>query len=198
MKPNFVKPNFVNSSILSPSSRSPHLLSIAAVCVGVLLQVPAMAASKYGISVEPCEFDFDDEDFCSDSNMKQFAHIMNTRDANFVDDKILYIYQPATFSERIHDEAVYNMVVIDKTNKTAQPFYWSFSAAEQAVNNKGEHLQITVNQDEAMLCVKGNIYAYRNAYDFDSKYYPQGFCFPYVGDSDDATSAGFAWFETDY
>lgn len=162
--------------------------------LGVFIHTPALAKTKYGIRVKTCQFDYDDENFCSDKNMKQFAAAMKTREPNFVQGKILYTYKSAN-SVVNGNRSSYRLVVINKNKKTAEPFYWAFNPTEQSVNNKGEHLAIEFNKTTPKMCVKGDIEAYRNAYSYDTEYYPNGFCFPYVGNTQDATSAGFAWFE---
>lgn len=87
----------------------------------VFLSVPSYAKTKYGITVDICQFDYDKEDFCSDKKMKKFAHIMKTRQPNFVSNKILYIYQTSNSVLSLRDSS-YRMVVIDKEKKPSDLF----------------------------------------------------------------------------
>ena len=116
--------------------------------------MPSMAAngskSKFGITVQTCQFDMDDDDFCSDAMMKKFAHVMQSRSANFVQNKLLYIYQGKYF---------YRMVVMNQQRKTVQPFRWGFKPAEQAVNAQGEKLVFEFDRQSPQFCVHGNIEA---------------------------------------
>lgn len=167
------------------------LLVISLAC----FNMPTHAKTKYGITVDICQFDYDEEDFCSDKKMKKFAQIMKTRQPNFVSNKILYIYQTSNSVLSLRDSS-YRMVVIDKKKKTVRPFYWAFNPAEVAVNNKGEYLEFKFNKTEPKFCVKGDIEAYRNTYQYDPKYFPE-FCFPYLGDNNNEILdyAGFGSFE---
>lgn len=166
------------------------LLAISLLCTNTVVY----AKTKYGITVSQCSFDYDDENFCSDKNMKNFANVMKNRKPNFVQNKILYIYKSSN-SVLTDKHSSYRMVVIDKNKKTAQPFYWGFNPADTAVNQKGERLEFVFNKTEPKFCVKANIEAYRNAYNYNPEHHPQ-FCFPYVGDNHEHNiSAGFGWFE---
>lgn len=140
------------------------------------------AKTKYGITVTTCTFDYDDENFCADGRMQTFAKIMKVRQANFAKDRLLYIYKPK-------ESYGYRMVSIDKSKQTVTPFYWSFSEASQAVNSKGEKLVFDFDKATNEFCFKGNIGAYRNAYDYDPDNYPE-FCFDYDKDKN-----AFGWFK---
>lgn len=140
--------------------------------------MPSMAAngskSKFGITVQTCQFDMDDDDFCSDAMMKKFAHVMQSRSANFVQNKLLYIYQGKYF---------YRMVVMDQQRKTVQPFRWGFKPAERAVNAQGEKLVFEFDRQSPQFCVYGNIEAYRDSYSYEDG---KPFCFAYTGTGNDA------------
>ena len=155
-----------------------------AMCLLGFIQ-PSMAQerkSKFGITVSPCWFDMDEDNFCSDALMKKFAQIIHNRPANFVQNQLLYIYKG-----KYH----YRMVVMDKQRKTVQPFRWGFAPAEQAVNDKGEKLVFQFDTQSPQFCVWGNIEAYRDSYSY---YNNQPFCFAYTGKGDEAGFEGFtAW-----
>ncbi|SUD91318.1 hypothetical protein [Psychrobacter phenylpyruvicus] len=55
--------------------------------------VHAEENSKYGITVNACEFDYDNVNFCTDKRMKAYANIIKTRSPNFDKDKIIYIFE---------------------------------------------------------------------------------------------------------
>ncbi|MDN3398794.1 hypothetical protein QL919_08660 [Psychrobacter sp. APC 3426] len=154
--------------------------------VAVLFSTTAIAdnnsKTRYGITVTNCNFDHDDEDFCADGRMETFANVMKARKANFANDRLLYIYKP-------EGSNVYQMVSVDKNKKTVTPFYWSFGEATQSVNAKGEKIEFDFDKASNEFCFKGNIYAYRNAYDYDPKYHPE-FCFDY-----DRSKNAFGWFK---
>ena len=154
-----------------------------AMCVLGFIQ-PSMAQerkSKFGITVSPCSFEMDDDNFCSDALMKKFAQIIHNRPANFVQNQLLYIYNS--------ENHYYRMVVMDKQRKTVQPFHWGFTPAEQAVNDKGEKLVFQFDTQSPQFCVQGNIEAYRDSYSY---YNNQPFCFAYTGKG---TYAGFERFQ---
>ena len=145
--------------------------------------IPSMAQerkSKFGITVQKCQFDMDSDDFCSDMQMKKFADVMHSRSANFVQNKLLYIYQGKHF---------YRMVVMDKQKRTVQPFRWGFSPAEQAVNAQGDKLAFEFDRQSPQFCVSGNIEAYRDSYPYEDG---KPFCFTYTGTG---SAAGFERFK---
>lgn len=75
-----------------------------------------------------------------------------------------------------YQDSSFRSVAIDKKTKKVYPFWWGFNPAEKAVNNKGERLEYIFNKTSNSLCVKGDVEAYRNAYDYDGK---NPFCFSF-------------------
>lgn len=147
--------------------------------------------TRFGITVTNCQFDYDEENFCSTKRMRAFANIMKERRPNFANDLILYIYNSNhSVINGLHNS--YRMVVINPKKRTVEPFYWAFNPADKPVNEKGEHLEFQFNVQSKRFCVKGNIEAYRDAYDYAEIDNKQGFCFPYTGKG---YHAGFDWFE---
>lgn len=171
----------------------PSKLFCPLACALLLLPAAAQAEgkSKFGIRVTNCGFDYDAENFCSDKRMRAFAKVMKERQPNFADGLIVYIYK-SRHSVINGMPSSYRMVLINPQTKTAAPFYWAFNPADQAVNGKGGHLEFVFGPESKRFCVKGNIEAYRNAYNYAHLDKPQGFCFPYTGQG---SYAGFEWFE---
>lgn len=132
---------------------------------------------KYGIQVTNCSFDFDGEKFCTDKRLKKYAQVLKSRKANFDKDKILFIFN-ANENEWDSSRKALRVVVIEKKTGIVSSFYYTLLPAEQAVNKKGEPREFIFNKQSNKFCYKGNIYAYRNAHDYDPKHSPE-FCFIY-------------------
>lgn len=172
-------------------NRKPLLLT-GLMTLALLAAAPAQAKTKFGITVAECGFDYDQENFCSDANMQGFAKVMREQQPNFVNGLILHTYQ-SQHSVLNGMNSSWRLVVIDPKNKTATPFYWAFNPSEHVANSRGEHLAFDFNTTAPQLCVKGNIEAYRDAYEWDPTSQPKGFCFPYQGTA--GNYAGFDRFE---
>lgn len=131
---------------------------------------------KYGIKVTNCTFDFDGEDFCTDDRLKKYAQVLKSRKANFDRDKILFIF--ASNDKGMNNSKALRAVVIEKKTAVVSSLYYALLPANQAVNSQGDAMEFIFNAQSNKFCFRGDIYAYRNAYDYDPEYYPE-FCFFY-------------------
>lgn len=141
------------------------------------------AITKYGVTVSQCNFDYEEEKFCTDSRLKSYAKVMKERKPNFDGDKIIYIFETNAPGYRDSiGKKPYRLVVIDTTKKTVHPFTYSLSDARDpygkpiAVNGKAETIEFDFNVKSDRFCFSGNIDAYRLSQSYDSN---QPFCFKY-------------------
>ena len=171
-------------------NRKPLLLT-GLMTLALLAAAPAQAKTKFGITVPECGFDGDRENFCSDARMREFAQVMREQQPNFVNGLILHIYR-SRHSVVSGMNSSWRMVVIDPQKRTATPFYWAFNAASQPDGRPGARPAILFDTASPRFCVKGHIEAYRNAYEWDAATQPEGFCFPYLGET--GNFAGFGGF----
>lgn len=170
----------------------PLLLSAAVQTVSAAPQTDSgvWTETRYGITVSPCAFDMDKERFCTEKRMKTFAAVMKKRQPNFIGGLILYIYR-SPHSVVAANTGSYRMVLIDPKKRTATPFYWAFNPAARPVDATGRRLVFEFDTQSSRFCVKGNIEAYRNAYDWGD-IGSKPFCFRY---SDEDGNVGFGAFE---
>lgn len=65
------------------------------VILGLSSTSNAAPKTKYGVTVVECEceFDYEDEEFCTDSRLKSYAKVMKERKPNFDGNKIIYIFE---------------------------------------------------------------------------------------------------------
>lgn len=160
----------------------------------LLVTVVAMSSlshagtSKHGITVNQCEFDYDNVDFCTDDKMKAYAKALKDRKPNFDKDKILYIFEE---DKSLMDEPesyiknYYRAVVINTKDKTVSPAGFGITEAKDydgspiPVNNKGELLEYDFNVKSNKFCFKGNWNQYRRGTRYDGEPY----CFIYEKES---------------
>lgn len=158
------------------------ILASSLMMLGASIQTNAQA-SKYGVTVNTCEFDYDEENFCTDKLLKSYAKVLKSREANFNRNKILYIFE--TSESGYSGKKPYRMVVINKDTKTVSPLSYSFSEAHDgtgkkvAINKKGEAMHFDFSPKTDRFCFSGHIDAYRNSYGYQDG----PFCFKYDKES---------------
>ncbi|MDO5769154.1 MAG: hypothetical protein Q4P13_06580 [Psychrobacter sp.] len=138
------------------------------------------AITKYGVTVSECDFDYENEKFCTDGRLKSYAKVLKNRKPNFDGNKIIYMFE--TNESGYTGKTPYRLVVIDTKTKMVYPFGYALSDATDyngkpiAVNKKGETINFDFNVNSNRFCFSGNIDAYRM-----SQSYEQGkpFCFKY-------------------
>lgn len=156
------------------------LFLASALAVPLIVTSANAEVKKYGITVDTCGFDYDDEDFCSDKRLKAFAQVLNKRKPNFDRDKIIYIFESSETS------AGYRLVLMNKKTKVVSPIMHTLLNATdsrgnlQKVNSKGDHIEFDFNVNSNRFCFKGNIEAYRDSYDYESG----PFCYKYDSEFD--------------
>ena len=155
------------------------MLAASLVILGLSSTANAAPKTKYGVTVVECDFDYEDEKFCTDSRLKSYATVMKERKPNFNGNQIIYIFE--TNVTGYVNKKPYRLVVIDPAKKTVVPFRYSLSAATDdegkavAVNNKGDTIHYDFDLKSNRFCFSGNIDAYRNSYGYQDG----PFCFKY-------------------
>jgi len=159
------------------------ILASSLLMLGVSTQTNAQV-SKYGVTVETCGYDYDEEDFCTDKLLRNYAKVLKNRKANFNNNKILYIFE--TSESGYAGKKPYRMVVINKDTKKVSPLRYAFSEAHDgtgkkvAINNKGEAIQFDFSPKSDKFCFSGTIDAYRDSYGYQDG----PFCFKYDKEDD--------------
>jgi len=154
------------------------ILASSLIFFGVSTQVNAQV-SKYGVTVDRCSFDYDEENFCTDKLLRSYAKVLKNREANFDKNKILYIFE--TNDSGYNGKKPYRIVVINKDTKKVSPLSYYFSEAHDgrgnpiAVNKKGENIHFDFSRKTDKFCFSGNIDAYRDSYGYND----EPFCFTY-------------------
>ena len=151
-------------------------LSVSGLAVGSISN--AAPKTKFGVTVTECNFDYENEKFCTDSRLKSYAKAMKDRKANFDGNKIIYIFQ--TNATGYVGKKPDRLVVIDTAKKTVSPFGYALSDATDgsknvAVNKKGNTKHYDFNKSSNRFCFSGNIDAYRMSESYDGT----PFCFKY-------------------
>lgn len=160
------------------------ILASSLLMLGVSTQTNAQV-SKYGVTVETCGYDYDEEDFCTDKLLRNYAKVLKNRKANFNNNKILYIFE--TSESGYIGKKPYRMVVINKDTKRVSPVSYAFSEAHDgrgnrvAINTKGEAIHFDFSPKSDKFCFSGNIDAYRNSYGYQDG----PFCFKYDKEDND-------------
>lgn len=137
--------------------------------------------SKYGITVNNCGFDYDDEDFCTDKRLKTFSQVLKKRKPNFDRDKIIYIFESSNLG--------YRLVIMNKKTKVVSPMRHALLNAMDSrgnlktVNSKGDNIEFDFNVNSNRFCFKGNIEAYKDSYGYESG----PFCYKYDSKFDTLT-----------
>ncbi|MDN3503772.1 hypothetical protein QL982_13610 [Psychrobacter sp. 5A.1] len=155
------------------------LLAASIIILGLSSTANAAPKTKYGVTVVECDFDYEDEKFCTDSRLKSYATVMKERKPNFNGNQIIYIFE--TNATGYVNKKPYRLVVIDPAKKTVVPFRYSLSAAADdegkavVVNNKGDTIHYDFDLKSNRFCFSGNIDAYRNSYGYQDG----PFCFKY-------------------
>lgn len=155
------------------------MFAASLVVLGLSSTSNAAPKTKYGVTVVECEFDYEDEEFCTDSRLKSYAKVIKERKPNFDGNKIIYVFE--TNATGYVNKKPYRLVVIDSAKKTVHPFGYSLSAAMDSygkpmtVNNKGDAIKFDFNINSDRFCFSGNIDAYRNSYGYQDG----PFCFKY-------------------
>jgi len=160
--------------------RSTKLLFAVSILVWGFPSISNAAITKYGVTVSECDFDYENEKFCTDDRLKSYANVLKTGEANFDGDKILYLFE--TNETGFVGQKPYRLVVIDTSTKTVHPFGYALSPASDsygnpvAVNKAGAIVEFDFNIRSDRFCFSGNIDAYRM-----SDNYEQGkpFCFKF-------------------
>ena len=160
--------------------KSTRLLLAALMTIWGFPSISNAAITKYGVTVSECDFDYEDEKFCTDSRLKSYANKLKNSEPNFDGDKILYLFE--TNETGFVGQKPYRLVVIDATTKTVHPFSYALSPASDfygnpvAVNKAGDIVEFDFNINSDRFCFSGNISAYRM-----SANYEQGkpFCFKF-------------------
>ena len=155
------------------------LLAASIIILGLSSTANAAPKTKYGVTVVECDFDYEDEKFCTDSRLKSYATVMKERKPNFNGNQIIYIFE--TNATGYVNKKPYRLVVIDPASKTVVPFSYSLSAATGSngkpmiVNKKGDTIDFDFSIKSNRFCFSGNIDAYR----MSDSYVDQPFCFKY-------------------
>lgn len=160
--------------------KSTKLLFAISMVVWGFPSISNAAITKYGVTVSECDFDYENEKFCTDSRLQSYANELKNSEANFDGDKILYLFE--TNETGFVGQKPYRLVVIDATTKTVYPFSYALSPASDsygnpvAVNKAGAIVEFDFNINSDRFCFSGNIDAYRM-----SANYEQGkpFCFKF-------------------
>lgn len=140
------------------------------------------AITKYGVTVSECDFDYENEEFCTDSRLKSYARILKARKPNFDGNKIIYMFE--SNESGFVGKKPYRLVVIDTKTKMVHPFGYALSGASDAygkpiaVNKKGDTINFDFNINSNRFCFSGNIDAYRMSRDYEQG---KPFCFKYDG-----------------
>ena len=152
------------------------IFAASLVVLGLCSTSNAAPKTKYGVTVIECEFDYEDEEFCTDSRLKSYAKVIKERKPNFDGNKIIYIFET---NAKGYMKTLYRLVVIDPAKKKVMPFGYALSAATGsggkavAVNNKGDTMHYDFNLKSNRFCFSGDIDAYR----MSSNYMNEPFCF---------------------
>ena len=155
------------------------MFAASLVILGLSFTSNAAPKTKYGVTVVECEFDYEDEEFCTDSRLKSYAKVIKERKPNFDGNKIIYVFE--TNATGYVNKKPYRLVIIDPAKKTVVPFSYALSAATDgegkaiAVNNKGDTIHYDFNLKSNRFCFSGDIDAYR----MSSGYMNEPFCFKY-------------------
>ena len=159
--------------------RTSLLLAASMIILGLSSTANAAPKTKYGVTVVECDFDYEDEKFCTDNRLKSYANVMKERKPNFNGNQIIYIFE--TNDTGYVNKKPYRLVVIDPVKKTVVPFGYSLSAATGSngkpiiVNKKGDTIDFDFSIKSNRFCFSGNIDAYR----MSDSYVDQPFCFKY-------------------
>ena len=155
------------------------LLAASMIILGLSSTANAAPKTKYGVTVVECDFDYEDEKFCTDSRLKSYATVMKERKPNFNGNQIIYIFE--TNVTGYVNKKPYRLVVIDPAKKTVVPFGYSLSAATGSngkpiiVNKKGDTIDFDFSIKSNRFCFSGDI----DAYKMSDSYVDQPFCFKY-------------------
>lgn len=106
--------------------------------------------------IAECQFDYDDFNFCSKENIEKYKHALATKQPNFDTDKLL-------LNVGIKDYV--RFVAIDTKRGVVFPLNDAISGYTDSRNTRKEHppiIDYSLNNKE--LCVEGELYAYRDAY----------------------------------
>lgn len=159
--------------------RTSLLLAVSMIILSLSSTANAAPKTKYGVTVVECDFDYEDEKFCTDSRLKSYATVMKERKANFNGNQIIYIFE--TNATGYVNKKPYRLVVIDPASKTVVPFRYSLSAATASngkpmiVNKKGDTIDFDFSIKSNRFCFSGDIGGYRRS----DSYGGNPFCFKY-------------------
>lgn len=159
--------------------RTSLLLAVSMIILGLSSTANAAPKTKYGVTVVECDFDYEDEKFCTDSRLKSYVTVMKERKANFNGNQIIYIFE--TNATGYVNKKPYRLVVIDPASKTVVPFRYSLSAATASngkpmiVNKKGDTIDFDFSIKSNRFCFSGDIGGYR----ISGSYGGNPFCFKY-------------------
>jgi len=124
-------------------------------CVASMLSFGVWANMPYKATTE-CEFDYDDFQFCSKSNITKYKAALAKRKPNYDSTKILL---------NVGSAKNIRYVVIDTQTGLVFPLrdtIYGFTDWKGSLK-KPPLIQFSVNSP--LLCIQGNVFAYRDAYD---------------------------------
>lgn len=128
------------------------LLAIASTFSLVATAAPAFKA------VSTCEYDYDDINFCSKSNIAKYKTALKTQKPNFDSKYILLNVGPSSKKNRY--------VAIDASQGLVYPLSDEIIGFKDRVGGlTGKPAIINYSIDNSYLCIKGSISAYRDSYD---------------------------------
>ncbi|MGP5338479.1 hypothetical protein [Psychrobacter maritimus] len=159
--------------------RTSLMFAASLVILGLSSTSNAAPKTKYGVTVVECDFDYENEKFCTDSRLKSYAKVMKERKPNFDGNKVIYVFE--TNATGYVNKKPYRLVVIDPAKKKVMPFRYALSAASGsggkavAVNNRGDTMHYDFTLKSNRFCFSGDIDAYRNSYGYQDG----PFCFKY-------------------
>ena len=122
-----------------------------------ILSAGAWANAPYKATTE-CQFDYDDFDFCSKTNVAKYKNALKTQQPNF--DKKYILLNVSTSSKSIR------FVALDTKNGLALPLrdaILGFKDDRGGLTGKPPVIKYSINNSS--LCTWGSILAYRDAYD---------------------------------
>lgn len=124
--------------------------------IASVFSMGAWAGTQYKATTE-CQFDYDDFDFCSTLNISKYKSALSTQKANF-DSKYILL--------NIGNPKAIRYVAIDTKNGWVLPLrdtILGFKDLQGGLTGKPPVISYSINN--AHLCIKGSIDAYRDAYD---------------------------------
>ena len=124
--------------------------------IAFTFSVGAIAAPSFK-GVSDCKFESDDYNYCSKSNIAKYKAALKTQKPNFDGHYILI--------NLLNRKDGYNFIALDTKTGYGYTMEEVFSEPTKMGKPTGKPVVINYSINNSYLCIKGDIYAYRNAYD---------------------------------